>query len=285
MGNAIIGHTLIGDLATIHASSEAPSMPAAYLKKAQPTDNYRATTISPHVRVECSIAAAMAAAEVTSWNTALLAYTNAGSTGTRRVTGAFSQGGLWSGAPVDTGHQLHWTRNDLSKLGLARTHMRPYFSATPRTETWVGFEIIDPVPRVRPEEVSAPYYDAGKLIIAQAYQPALNIQKSPIRSPEQAVDEVRAFSGPRFVRETPRYDGWTVTFQATGPNAAEVLDVNLETILRWRGFSKPVFVLIDPDNMAMFHANFLYGTIASVTDRSVPDFGLHEFVVTIKELP
>ena len=136
---------------------------------------------------------------------------------------------------------------------------------------YVKVELID-------ETNSSGYLEAGRLIIAPAWQPTINPQYG--WSIEQ-VDEsrsVRSSGGQTYVDQRPKFR--RLSFALEHLEADEMFG-NAYELERLKGKGGDVLVVLDPDDSKHRHRHSVYGLLADTTPVSNPYYGrfAKEFVV------
>ena len=148
-----------------------------------------------------------------------------------------------------------------------------------------GFHVMDALARGRylKVELSDPdntntYLEAGRLIVAPAWQPSINAQYG--WSIEQ-VDEsrsVKSRGGQTYVDQRPKFRRLSFTLEHL---EADEMFGNAYELERIKGKGGDVLVVIDPEDTKHRHRHSVYGLLAETTPVSNPYSGrfAKEFVV------
>lgn len=148
-----------------------------------------------------------------------------------------------------------------------------------------GFHVMDALARGRyvKVELSDPdnpngFLEAGRLIVAPAWQPSINAQYG--WSIEQ-VDEsrsVKSRGGQTYVDQRPKYRRLSFTLEHL---EADEMFGNAYELERIKGKGGDVLVVIDPEDTKHRHRHSVYGLLAETTPVSNPYSGrfAKEFVV------
>ena len=125
------------------------------------------------------------------------------------------------------------------------------------------------------------YIEAGRLVVAPAWRPSINIQYG--WSIEQ-VDESRRVSsrgGQIYVDQRPRFRRLRFTLSDLDQN--EMLG-NAYELERIKGKGGEVLVMLDPSNQEHLHRQTIYGVLAESTAISNPTAGRYEKDFVLEEL-
>lgn len=258
----IIATPEISNLATITAGSESGTMTATNLLTDQPSEVWRAPDLeSAYVELDLLSSTAI--------NLLWIGYTNCSPDATMRWRAAATQGDLtadpaydsgainvWPHAAIETDwdymHGLHW-------LGASGA----------QTYRWWRLDLADPAPRGPKQNgafTAASYLQAGRIILAKAWQPPRNLRYGwgngwldPSPSQESAA-------GQTYSDELARKRRMTFTLQA---ETEDELYENAFQIDRRFGASRGFLVSRDPSNARRLMDQTIYGRNTDVSEPIV----------------
>jgi hypothetical protein len=246
---------LASDLATIAASSEIATLPAANLLTMQPQKKWRALATSATLTLTCPTPIAANAL-------ALVAH-NLSSVATIRVRGASTLAGLAAAPAVDTGAQWAWPAS-----GKPLAPSWPNFLSLIRWAAVGAFSYwqID----IADSDPSQTYLEAGRLVLAEAWQPTAggtwDIGAKPLIF--DALDvQARTANGYTFTDRRAASAGRRMVLTISTGNARETQD-GLAEILRLRGMWGDVIVSADPGATVDFHRMSMQALMTAA-----PEFG------------
>ena len=137
-----------------------------------------------------------------------------------------------------------------------------------------ALHLIDAAPRHRFVRIDlddadnpAGYLEAGRLLVAPAWQPTVNLQHG--WSIEQVDDSriVRSLGGQAFVDVKPKYRRLRFTLEHLG---ADEMFGNAYELERLKGKGGDVLVMVDPEQPTHRHRQTVYGMLAETTPISNP---------------
>lgn len=247
MANRIVIATpKLSDAGTITAGSEAAAMPASNLLRQQPGDRWRAEDLSSAwLQLDLGSATAI--------NLIWLGYTNASSAATWRIRAASTEAGLTGGSPgYDSGALDHWPTTGLDdwlSTYPGFTHAYKWLGTSAQTFRYWRIDISD-------SANADGYYQAGRLYLANAWQPTRNIAYGWNVGWADPSDTVRAASGAGFSNRLRRYR--ELRFSLPFLSEDEMYS-NAAAIDRLRGASGDMLVIPKPETPARFMDQAIYG--------------------------
>ena len=234
MGNLIITNPQLSDDATIvTVGNELSTLPAANLQKLQPTQVWRSSGLTSLYLVVDLLSS-------TAFDLIMLVGTNASSTATWQIrtadTLAFVDGASPPGPfAYDSGSISHWPQTGLATWDV--TPALKWFGSSPQTNRYVRIDVTD-------ASNADGYYEAGRLIIAKAWQPTENIAFGwELGFVDDSTKEL-ALGGQTWVDERGRRR--VFNFELGFQTEAEMFD-NAFDLDRRRGTAKDVVAILDPD--------------------------------------
>lgn len=241
----VLATSRLTDSANITASSEVTSMPAANLQRFQPTDWWQTTSLGSggqYLEVEITEVNGLGQA---SWNLISLLYTNATVTTEWRVRASTaSLAGAVSAPTYDTGWVSHWPVASLTDWEW--THSLLWLS-DPRPEPYIRIDVRD---------AALDFYRAGRLYIANAWQPSHHVKYG--WSTGHVENQRRQFAegGPVFPRIQPRRR--VLSGRLNFLEQDEMFN-NAWELDRARGVSEDVLAILDPEHATHVHRWMIYG--------------------------
>lgn len=267
MANLILAMPTISDPATMAAvGSEAAGMEAVNLFKKQPSDLWRATDLG-NIWFEVDLGSAQAIRLIA------LLFTNATSAATIRVRGATSQANLTAAPGYDSTAVSHWPTTGLDNW--EKTHAILWLSSA-QTYQWWRIDVVD---AANPDG----YYQAGRLYLANPYQPSVNIQYGWGVGFIDGSPTSEATDGQLYIDERKKYRvlNFTLDFESEsdmyGDNTA--FDIDLR-----RGSSRDVLCIVDPEKTARLMDWSIYGRMQGLRPIVNNRFDLYMKPYTIREM-
>jgi len=127
-------------------------------------------------------------------------------------------------------------------------------------------------------------YRAGRFYAGNAYVPTYNAMYGLRLTYDQATDEVVTVARERILRDTEPIPGAAFTLQAFGSGAWNEMMTYIHPLLRQRGASKDVVVVVDPADGTYAGRLVLYGTMQQRTEISFPQYNVYETSLEIRGL-
>jgi len=124
----------------------------------------------------------------------------------------------------------------------------------------------------------------GRFYAGNAYTPTYNAMYGLRLSYDAATDEVVTVARERITRSTEAIPGAAFTLQAFGSGAWDEIMTYIHPILRKRGSSKDVVVVIDPTDGTYAGRLVLYGTLQQKTEIVFPQHNLFETALELRGL-
>jgi hypothetical protein len=261
-----IATPLLSDAATIEASDEVASMPAAHLQRFQPTDWWQTNSLGgggQHLMVDLG-------ASPGDYNLVSLLYTNALSTTEWRVRTGLTEAGTTADPSYDSGWIDHWPVTGLETWEW--THSLLWLpSGSERDERWVRIDIRD---------AALDFYRAGRLYIANAWQPTHHVKFGWGAGFTEQTRRQYAEGGPVFPRIQPRRR--TMPFRFNFLEEDEIFE-NAWEIDRRRGTSEDVLVVFDPTHPKHVHRWMVYGLMKDLPPVVNDAYQIYEKPFEIEE--
>lgn len=221
--------------ATITATSEAATMPAANLDRPQPTDVWRSTSLTGQ-----SIAIDLGSAKAV--NIAALLFTNLTAAATWRV-----QAGSTTGvSDYDSGAVTAWAG---ATKNVDRPHCLLDLTAGPQTYRYWKITLTD---ASNPDT----WFQAGRLILSKAFQGVRNYSYGAGRGFKDLSEREDAFGGQLLYETRARRP--VLSFEAGWLNKAEMEGGILEL---QRTLDGPVLAMLDPAADAARMGRMYYGLL------------------------
>lgn len=253
MANIVIATPILSDPATLTtAGTVAGSLPLANLKSYRPSRVCRWTSLS-----NISVIADLGSAQALSL--AALLFCNGTPAATWRVRIATTEGDLTAAPLYDSG-----------TLPLVRhaTHVFP--SVTGR---WVRLDVAD---AANP----AGFFEAGRLYIANAWQPALNVAEGWQLGFEDDSEVARTLDGGMLVMQRRRRRLLRASFRYQ--TEAELYN-RAYNLITARGLGQDLLVIRDPDSSNRAQQT-VYGLLAETAPIVHAGIGLYDWDLTVREL-
>lgn len=245
MGHVLLAEPSLGDAAVLTAGSAAAELPVTNLQATPPDLVWRALDLdNAHVVADLGTAKAI--------DLVWLGYTNASASAAARVRGAVSEAALTSNPGYDSGMlplwptldalDLAWTDPDDDPARRAWGRM-PLLHLPPAAQAWRWWR-IDVADAANPDG----YFQAGRLYLARAWQPAQNIDYgwSHVHVDESPAE--RAAGGGLSI--AARRQWRQRTFELKAKSEADIWD-NAVALERRFGASGDLLFLHDPEATGM----------------------------------
>ena len=223
MAKLAIATPALSDAATLYAGSQVASLPAANLQSPALTEKWRT---NGNLSLEVDLGAARPV------NLVALLGTNALSTTQYRVRAADTQAALIASPGYDAGTLSHWPQANLGDW--AETHLI-HWLATARSYRWWRIDLTD---------AALPYYQAGRLYIASAWQPAVNVSWGAEQAWVNPSTATRSLGGQVWIDARPAYRRQRLVLEWLTEAEAYA---GLAPLQRLRAGRKDVLVLPDPE--------------------------------------
>jgi hypothetical protein len=125
---------------------------------------------------------------------------------------------------------------------------------------YVKIELIDP-------DNASGYLEAGRLIVAPAWQPSINLQYGWSIEQVDQSRSVKSRGGQTYVDQRPKFRRLSFTLEHLG---ADEMFGNAYELERLKGKSGDVLVIVDPDDTKHRHRHAVYGLLAETTPIANP---------------
>lgn len=253
MSNIVIATPILSDAGTVTASSQIAAAPVDNLQRMQPTDVWQSTGTTAYVEIDLG--------STQSINLFALLFTNCTSSATWRVRAASSQANLISAPGYDSSTVIFspWSTASDRRHGFR-------FLTVPVTQRWVRFDITD-------SGNQDGYIAAGRLYVANAYQPARNYEYGARHGFKDLSGSDRSSGGQRIVHEQPIIPMIDLSIVC---NDRDEFYANTHRIQQLRGGSKDILIILDPDDTTNGHEGILYGTLESSLPSVHPRYNHYE---------
>lgn len=248
----IIATPELSDLATITAGSEAGTMTATNLLTDQPREVWRATDLE-NVNVELDLGSAAGI------NLLWIGYTNCSPDATMRWRAAASQSDLTADPAYDSGELDVWPHADIETDWEYMHGMHWLGAAAAQTFQWWRLDLSDPAPRGPKQNgafTTAEYLQAGRIILANAWQPTRNLSYGwgiGWQDPSPMQDSA---AGQTYSDQLARKRRLAFTLSA---GTEDDLYENAFQIDRRFGASRGILVSRDPSNTRRLMDQTIYG--------------------------
>lgn len=255
--------TLSDAAAIVTVGSEATDMPASNLQTMQPSEVWRVTdTGNAYVTIDFGSA--------TTFNVIFLGHTNADTNTTWRIRGGDTEAEVNGTADEDTGSIDLWPGSaDLSDW--PTTPAFKYLSSA-WTERWVRIDITN---------ISTSYFEAGRLFIANAWQPATNmLYNTQFPSWHEDVQRVYSHGGGVYPAIRSRYLRTSFTVRST---QADILG-NAHELGITQGVSEDVLFVFDPAETVYTAHGIVHGIVDQPVSVFVPNRDIWEVTYNIRGL-
>lgn len=280
MANLVIATPALADAGTIsNVGSEAANLPATNLQAMQPSEVWRATTLGS-ISFELDLGAALV------WNLVAILATNASADASVRIRAASLQGDLESAPVYDSGPLPHWPNltgwtfistedaDDPTARGLAKMPFLLWLGSSSQELRWLRIDIADPAN-------ADGFYEAGRLYVANAWQPTRNYQL-PWSVGHMNLGRKRRTEGSQTYpldRPRPR----AVEFRFDFQSQTEMYDQAFE-IDRLVGTAGDVLVVRDPASLEQIHRDMVCGVLSDLPPIVNRRFGVYSKTYRIEEL-
>jgi hypothetical protein len=239
MSNLIICNPSVSDAGTITASDTVSGFPATNLLTTQPGEVWRSTDLL-NSYLELDLASAQDIKAV--W----LGYTNLTSGATWRIRMADSQYNLTAFPGYDSGDIEVWP--DGTTTDWDRVHGL-HFIDGPVEYRWIRIDIEDPTN-------TDAYIQAGRLIVAETFQPHKNTAWGFGITYQNQVTEMRTMGGASYRAPAPMFRVAEGQLQyMTEPDAYD----EFAKLQRLKGSQNPILFVLDPDDEERMQQYTIYG--------------------------
>jgi len=244
----------LSDTWTLTGGPMAGSMPITNLKDQQPSNPCRWIDLSQvYVVVDAGAAVTI--------NLIELLYTNATVAATWRIRAAASQANLIAAPGYDSrvaGVDLQFFP-DVAESWWDRIHSYLWLGATPKTFRWWRVDVFD---AANP----ATYFQAGRLYMDNAYQASRGVKlggdtvvMENVPTGSTASQHQQTAGGQKYPAVRAKTGGLHFGIEYLQQSEAYR---QLYRIVRQRGATRDVHVIIDPDSRAFYMEQQAYGTLA-----------------------
>lgn len=275
----ILATPILSDAATVTGSPSAGSLPVTNLQVQDPKQVWRATDATA-AYVEIDLGAAYAIDLI-----GLLSH-NASYSASCRVRAATSQPNLTASPGYDSGllparsHQSGYDAawlagvSDPTYGALDKNHFIKWLSSSPQTYRWWRLDINDP-------SSSGGYFDAGRLYISNAWQPATNIDYGIAEGIVDNSRKNRSRSGVMTSVELTKFR--YAEFNLSFASETEMFD-NAFEIERLRGRTKDILFMPDPTMTNNLQRRTIHGLMENLQPIVNANFALFQKSFRIEEL-
>jgi len=266
MANMLLATPAISDAATLSTvGSEAADMPGSNVQTMQPSEVWRATD-TDNAYLEIDLGSAQ------TFNLVSLLHTNADTDTTWRVRAGDSQAEVQGGsADYDSGTVAFWP-GTVELTNWDTTHSLLYLSST-ETERWLRIDV---------NHTGDAYFDAGRLYIANAWQPTRNLLYGyTFPYWKEDVQRQKAHGGPTYPAIRAR--SLAADFTVRVDTQAEILGNAFEIGLT-QGVSEDVLFVVDPAESDYPHHGMVYGLMSQSAPIQVPNKSAWEVTYSIEGL-
>lgn len=241
MSNVQIAHkNLIDDADDLTATPTEANFPDDNLQLMQPSRRWRTSSMTG-ITILIDFGSAMA------WNLVSLIATNA----TTNTTWRIRAGTTASTTDFDSGTIDFWPKNGLEDW-LKTSGF--YVPSSPQTYRWMQINITD---AGHPDG----YFEAGRLFVAEAWEPAINMEWNWGIGYKDASKRQRALSGRAFVTPHDKYKvmNFTLGFQSEAEMFGKAINID-----RLNGEAKDVLVIPDVENTTYIEEQYIHGLLTSL---------------------
>lgn len=248
----------ISDRAIITAGSEMPAAPASNLQRMQPEDVWIAPDLdNAYLVIDLGTAQTITLIS--------LLYTNASRDAVLRVRAANTQADL----TVDPGFDVsrpHWPSPNLETW--ERTHALVWFPFAPQTYRFWRIDIHDPG---NPDG----FYQAGRLYLANAWQPTLNIAYDWSIGSLDESEFLRGAGGQTYPLRRDPVPVLDFSIHAIGAGAEDEAFGPMYDLERRRGTTRDALVVVDAHS-PWVHQLMVYGLFRELQPVTNIDFSHYE---------
>lgn len=266
MSNMVLATPVLSDAASLVASDELASLPVLNLQDPQPSSVWRTGALGG-VYLEIDLG------EVRTVNLLALLFSNLGPAARWQVRAAATASGLTSAPNYDSGSVAVWpASSDLTAHGYANAVL--WLGEQPQSQRWWRIDLED-------AGNSDGYLEAGRLYIADAWQPSMNVQPGYSAGfVDETVQKVSAAGTLHAVARKPRRQGrFTLSFfdEAEMKGRAFTLD-------QTRGRGGDVLFMLDPDPGPFRQHDTIYGLLSELGPITLPSQGVFQKRYQIEEM-
>lgn len=261
MSNFLLAEPSLSDstLDAYYATQELADAPASNLLLRQPKEVWRTSDVGSTHELRFDLGTPSGY----TYNFMALLFTNASDTA--QIT--------WEGSSSSTFSGTDWSTGALSLINPGqddrdRSH-NFYLTGTSLSTRYVRILVTD-------SSNADGYFQAGRIYIANAYQPPVNIQYDMAFGFEDPAPTVITGLGERIVRATEPVPRLNFTLQAWGDTAQAEFYTNVHELMRKVGGSKDVVAIINPDHATLNGAMLYYGTLQNRTMVNIPSFQFYQ---------
>jgi hypothetical protein len=265
MGNLILAsaHTW-SDLATLTASQALSTTPGTNLQTMQPTDLWQSTNLT-------SVSLELDAGSALPFTLVALLYSNLTLAATWRIRSADTQGNLTAAPDYDSGSVTAVAVG--ADTTWPRRHAVLWLDAAAETNRWVRIDLTD---------ASNPdgFFRAGRLIVANAWQPSHNMQLPRSFGYLDASPRRKTLGQQTIVRRLARQrvDDLELGYLTEAEVLADAFELD-----RLRGSSEDVLLITNPDEATYLHQKLCYGLLTTELIRQA-SFRDYRYRVRVEEL-
>lgn len=243
-------------------------MPASNLLRTQPTDVWRGDPVT-------SLTIDLGAANDV--RMAALLYSNATADALWRVRAAASQAALTSGAAYDSGWLPHYPvpvgdtpPADLD--GWDRTHAFLWMAAVQSFRWW----------RIDIDDATNPagFYQAGRLYLANPWQPTLNRRYGGAFGSVDETTVQRSRGGQTYANRGPRRREWSLPMQY---GSAAELHADARRFQRAVGTDGDCLIVLDPEDRTALMETMIYARLTGSRQVAESSFRFWEQTVAAEE--
>lgn len=260
MANFLLVEPSLSDasLDAYYVTHETAWGPASNLLLRQPKELWETQNVTGTIECRFDLGASA------SYDFAALLFTNASDSAT--IT--------WQGSTSSTFSVTSWTSGSLTLVNDGQSSSRDrrhnfYPIGSTQTARYVRFQVSD-------ASNADSVFRAGRMYVAKAYQPTVNVQYGLGFGFEDNSPETITTAGERIIRPTEPIPVLSFSLQAFGSSAEAEFYSNLHEIMRKRGASKDVVAVIDPSHSTLDGAMLYYGTLQPRTQIVRPAFQFFE---------
>lgn len=276
---------LLSDAAQLSADSQAGSMPASYLQLMQPTDVWRATSLSGAVQHWNLLSPQL-------FNLVWLGYTNASSAATIQVRASNTLANLPGSPAWDSGVLSHWPVPTLAGWKARRGWTHGYvWLGDPEQAGSSAWPTVTPYQYVH-VTISDPtnpdgYYQAGRSYISLAWRPTYDLKPGWSLKPVQGNQIAQSQSGPRYIVPGAIQRQLDGTIQFLDENE---LFSNFFEDINATGEATDVLVIrnpgdpLNPTTAPNCHRQMIYGTITGGAGTQNSEGGVYDQPLSVLEL-
>lgn len=269
MANLLLASPEAIELATLTAGSAQAAWPAANLQSQVPSKRWRSATLS-----NAYIVADLGAAQAI--DTIALTGHNLTGAAAWQIRGADTQANLTASPGYDSGSVSAWPAT--GKPAESWDGGLPSLLHLGAAETWRWWRVD-----LSDAGNAAGYLEAARLVVAGAWQPALNLQVGAI-GPDW--DDLSTHADAAGGQQWPLDRGRRRFVEFSLLSAAdtdEMYDQAFELVRR-RGRAKDVLFVLDPDDTKHRHRRMFCGLLRDLAPINLPNLGYHEKRFRIVEM-